>query len=119
MSTLTGTYALGKTSFKTAVDTATPYLTPRSPIILISPVIEDKTIKTTLRDLVAKNFHVSILSPSSIDFEREVDGYFSPRFLMIKLERENKLSELRGYGAKVIDWTPETPLGEIVREVRG
>ena len=119
MSTLTGTYAMGNTSFKTAVDTATPYITPRSPIILISPVIDDETIKPTLRDLAAKNFNVSILSPSSIDFEREVDGYFSPRYLMVKLERENKLADLRGYGGKVIDWTPDKPLAEIVREVRG
>lgn len=119
MSTLTGTYAMGKTSFKTAVDTATPYLTPRSPIVLISPFTDDDTIKPTLRDLAAKRFNVSILSPSSIDFEREVDGYFSPRYLMIKLERENRLSELRGYAGKVIDWTPDKPLGEVVREVRG
>jgi uncharacterized protein (DUF58 family) len=119
MSTLTGTYAMGKTSFKTAVDTATPFLTPRSPIILISPIDDDDTIKPTMRDLSAKNFHVSVLSPSSIDFEREVDGYFSPKYLMIKLERENRLAELRGYGGKVIDWTPDKPLGEIVREVRG
>lgn len=118
ISTLTGTYAMGNTSFKTAVDTATPYLTPRSPIILISPITEDDTIKPTLRDLAAKNFHVSIISPSAIDFEREVDGYYSPRYLMIKLERDNKLSELRGYGGKIIDWTPDKPLAEVVREVR-
>ncbi len=119
MSTLTGTYAVGNTPFKTAVDTATPYLTPRSPIILISPLNDDDTIKPTLRDLAAKSFHVSIISPSSIDFEREVDGYFSPRYLMVKLERENKLAELRGYGGRVIDWTPDKPLPEVVREVRG
>jgi uncharacterized protein (DUF58 family) len=119
ISTLTGTYAMGKTSFKTAVDTATPYLTPRSPIILISPLNDDDTIKPTFRDLAAKGFHITLLSPSSIDFEREVEGYFSPRYLMIKLERENRLSELRGYGGAVIDWTPEQQLGEVVREVRG
>ena len=119
ISTLTGTYAMGKNSFKTAVDTSTPYLTPRSPIVLISPLDNDDTIKATLRDLIAKNFDVSIISPSSIDFEREVSGYYSPRYLMIKLERENQLSELRAYGGRVIDWTPEKPLSEVVREVRG
>ena len=119
ISTLTGTYAMGKTSFKTAVDTAMPYLTPRSPIILISPLNDDDTIKPTFRDLAAKGFHITLLSPSSIDFEREVEGYFSPRYLMIKLERENKLSELRGYGGAVIDWSPDQQLGEVVREVRG
>jgi len=118
MSTLTGTYAMGKTSFKTAVETATPYLTPKSPIILISSLDNDKTIKSTLRDLIAKNYDVSIISPSSIDFEREVSGYYSPKYLMIKLERENQLAELRGYGSRVIDWTPELPLGEVAREVR-
>jgi uncharacterized protein (DUF58 family) len=118
MSTLTGTYAMGKTTFKTAVETATPYLTPKSPIILISPLDNDKTIKPTLRDLRAKNFDVSILSPSAIDFEREVSGHYSPKYLMIKLERDNTMAELRGYGGRVIDWTPDKPLAEIAREVR-
>ena len=118
ISTLTGTYAMGKTSFKTAVETATPYMTPKSPIILISPLDNDKTIKTTVRDLQAKYFDVSIISLSSIDFEREVTGFYSPKYLMIKLERENVLSELRGYGCRVIDWTPDKPLDEVAREVR-
>jgi uncharacterized protein (DUF58 family) len=118
ISTLTGTYAMGETSFKTAVDTASPYLTPKSPIILISPLDNDTTIKPTLRDLRAKNYDVSILSPSSIDFEREVTGYYSPKYLMLKLERENKISELRGYGGRIIDWTPDKPLSEVAREVR-
>ncbi len=118
MSTLTGTYAMGDTTFKTAVETATPFLTPRSPIILISSLDGDKTIKSTIRDLSAKHFDVSVISPSSIEFEREVSGYYSPKYLLIKLERDNQLSELRGYAGRVIDWTPDKSLAEIAREVR-
>jgi len=47
-----------------------------------------------------------------------VSGFYSPKYLMIKLERDNTLSELRGSGGRIIDWTPDKPLSEIVREVR-
>ena len=38
MGVLTGTYSMGNVPLKSAVNIATPYMTPRSPIILISPL---------------------------------------------------------------------------------
>ena len=118
MITLTGTYASGSTSLKSAVKTAMPYLTPRSPIIIISPLDEDKTVNEIVRDLTAQNYDITIISPSSIEFEREATGLYSPRYLMVKLERENRIAELAKFGVRVVDWTPDIPVSEVVREVR-
>ena len=118
ISTLTGTYAMGSTSLNSAVRTAMPYLTPRSPIVIISPLDEDETINDIVRDLTAKNYDITIISPSSVEFEREASGLYSPRYLMIKLERENTIAELAKLGVMVIDWTPDIPVSEVVRGVR-
>jgi uncharacterized protein (DUF58 family) len=118
MSTLTGTYASGNTSLKSAVKTAMPYLTPRSPIVIISPLDNDETVNEIVRDLTAQNYDITVISPSSIEFEREATGLYSPRYLMVKLERENQIAELAKLGIRVIDWTPDLPVSEVVREVR-
>ena len=96
---------------------ATPYLTPRSPIIIISPLTRDKTLEENINRLVGKKYSVSVLSPSSVDFEREISGMYSPRYLMLKLERQNRLAKLRSMGAKVVDWEPEMPVRDAVLEV--
>ncbi len=118
ISTLTGTYAGGNTTLKSAVKTAMPYLTPRSPIIIISPLDDDETVNEIVRNLTAQNYDITIISPSSIEFEREATGLYSPKYLMIKLERENRIAELTKYDVRVIDWTPELPVSEVVRGVR-
>lgn len=117
LSTLTGTYAKGDLPFKDAVDMAAPYITPNSPVILLSPLDGDDTIKEVTGYLAATHHHFTIISPSAVDFERNIEGGFTPRYLMVKLERENLLNELRGRGAHVVDWTPELTLDNVVREV--
>ena len=119
LSHLTGTYAKGSRSFKDALVVAGRYITPRSPIILISPLDDDPSVKEMVRDLCSRDFHVSIVSPSSVEFEREVTGVYSPKYLLLRMERENFMTTLRGYGARVIDWTPDRSIDSIVREVRG
>ncbi|UCH89091.1 MAG: DUF58 domain-containing protein [Thermoplasmata archaeon] len=118
---LTGTYSMGNVSIRSAIDIATPYMTPRSPIILISPLDEDTGLKDTIRDLCSKKFNIVIISPSAIDFEFEITQAMhgqSPKYQMVKMERENLLTELRGYGANVIDWMPNKPIEEVLAEVR-
>jgi uncharacterized protein (DUF58 family) len=121
MGVLTGTYSMGNVPLKTAVNTATPYMTPRSPLILISPLDSDSTIKDVVRTLGSKKYNLIIISPSSIDFENEVTQVLhgqTDKYRLIKMERENLLTELRSYGANVVDWTPNKPLEQILAEVR-
>jgi uncharacterized protein (DUF58 family) len=121
MSVLTGTYSMGSMPLKNAIDTATPYMTPRSPIIIISPLDKDPSFRDAVRALCSKKYNVVILSPSAVDFEFEITRVLhssSPKYMMVKMERENFLTELRGYGAKVIDWLPHKSVVQVLQEVR-
>ncbi len=117
LSTLTATYAGGKRTFKDALERATPFLTPKSPVIIMSPVQRDDTLEDSISLLLSKKYHVTLLSPSIIDFERLITGIYSPKYLLVKLERQNRLAKLRGMGINVIDWSPERSVGDIVSEV--
>lgn len=120
MGVLTGTYSVGDVPLKSAVDTATPYMTPRSPLILVSPLDNDPSLKDVVRTLCSKKYNLVIISPSSIDFEFEITRVLhgsTPKYHMIKMERENLLTELRSYGAQVIDWEPNKPIEQILAEV--
>jgi uncharacterized protein (DUF58 family) len=121
MGVLTGTYSMGNLPIKSAVDTATPYMTPRSPVIIISPLDNDGTIKDVVRTLCSRKYNIIILSPSAIDFEHEIARVLhgdSPKYQMVKMERDNLLNELRSYGANVVDWTPNKPIQQVLQEVR-
>jgi uncharacterized protein (DUF58 family) len=116
--TLARLQAIGNTKLQTVVNLAAPYFTPRSPIILLSTLDDDVTIPSAIRDLCAKNYNLNIITPSSVEFERELTIYYSPRYLMVKMERENLLDELRCYGATVIDWLPHESLSTVISAVR-
>ena len=117
LATLTATYAGGKKTFKDALERATPYLTPKSPVIIMSPLQRDDSLEDAIQLLLSKKYHVTLLSPSIVDFERLITGVYSPKYLLVKLERQNHLAKLRGMGIKVVDWSPDRPLGDIISEV--
>jgi len=128
LNALTGTYSKGDTTFYKAITAAAPNLTPRSPVILLSPLDMDDSLEDATRYLVARKFNFQVLSPSSIDFEREVTSYFyTPKYLMCKLERdnvENRMRDnvenrMRAAGAKIIDWTPDMSIDEAIGKVGG
>lgn len=117
LATLTATYAGGKKTFKEALERATPFLTPKSPIIVMTPLQRDETIEDAVQLLLSKKYYVTVLSPSIVDFERLITGIYSPKYLLVKLERQNRLAKLRGMGINVVDWSPDRPLGDIIAEV--
>ncbi len=117
LASLTSTYSKGKRTFKDALDISMPYLTPKSPIIIITPIQNDNTINDALEIMITKGYQVCLISPSLIDFERHIMGRYSPKYLLVKMERHNQLATIKGLGADVIDWTPERPLQNIIQEV--
>jgi len=114
---LTETYAGGSTTLRYAVERATPFLTPRSPVIVISPLNEDRSVGSVVRELCAKGHAVIIISPSPVEFERMATGNYSVRYSMLDLERRNQLSQVRSYGAKVVDWLPDKDFAQVLAEV--
>jgi uncharacterized protein (DUF58 family) len=114
---LTETYAGGKTSMRFAYERMVPFLTPRSPIILISPLNGDNTIHYVVRELCGKGHEVTIISPSPIEFERFTTRTYSSKYMMVKMERENELATLNSFGATVIDWTLDKSFANVCAEV--
>jgi uncharacterized protein (DUF58 family) len=96
-----------------------PHINRGSPIIILSPLEDDPTIIDAVRDLRARNFMVTVLSPSSIDFEfdaRRLDGV---GYELLKTERDILMTELRGLGANIMDWEPDMMLVTALAGARG
>jgi len=108
------------------VEVALPYMPRQSPVIIISSLDEDETLRKAIATMRVLEFDVTIISPSSLDFElmaqeqnkdlvKKVDPI---SYDVIKLEREITMNELRGYGVRVVDWKPEMPLIQVLLEAR-
>lgn len=117
LTSLTATYAGGRKTFKDALDMATPYLTPKSPVIILSPLQQDDTLEDAIQMLVSKKYQITVVSPSIVDFERLVTGIYSPKYLLVKMERQNRLAEIKSLGVKVVDWVPEKSVRNVIMEV--
>lgn len=106
------------------VEVAIPYMPRRSPVIIITSLDEDDSVRKAISTMRILEFDVTIISPSSLDFEimaREKSGKKDVdkiAYDVLRLEREIMIQDLRGYGARVIDWKPDTPLLQILTEAR-
>ena len=72
-----------------------------------------------MRDLVGRGHEVTVLSPSSIDFEKLTTRIPRLDYEVLKIERQNRLTTLAGSGASVIDWMPDMDLSQALMQVRG
>ncbi|MFW3145983.1 MAG: DUF58 domain-containing protein [Thermoplasmatota archaeon] len=108
----------GYNTMGSAVEYSLPYLPPNVPIIMLSPLSEDPTIREAVRALIGRGHSLTIVSPAGIEYERIVYlGKLTPRYLLKRLGRENLIKDLRSMGAKIIDWTPDKDLIRIMEEV--
>lgn len=115
---LAATPAKGNMPLLAVVDVTIPRLCPKSPVILISNLEEDKTIQDAVSKIRAHDFDLTIISPTSPDFEFLTSGISPIAYDIMKVKRENLLKELRGFGARVIDWKPDTTLISIIKEAK-
>ena len=90
-----------------------------SPVIIMSPLEDDSTVVGAVRDLRSRNFDVTILSPSSLEFEFDARRLDRTGYEVLKTERDILLSELRGLGANVMDWEPDMLLNTALGGARG
>ena len=88
-------------------------------VFIISSCEGDGTVPAAVRDLVGRGHEVTVLSPSSVDFERLVSRIPRMSYEVLKLERQNRLTTLAGSGAQVIDWMPDMDLSQALMQVRG
>jgi uncharacterized protein (DUF58 family) len=115
---LTNITPSGYNSMGATISYSLPYLDPNVPVILLSPLSEDPTIREGVKNLMGRGHPLMIISPSGIEFERGVYyGKLTPKYLLKRLSRENLVIDLRSMGAKVVDWTPDQDILKILREV--
>ena len=116
---LAGAMAKGNTPLKIVTNRIMPHINRGSPIIIMSPLEDDPTIVDAVRDLRSRSFEVTILSPSSLEFEFDARRLDRTGYEVLKTERDIMISELRGLGAYVMDWEPDMLLTTALAGARG
>jgi len=116
---LAGAMAKGNTPLKIVTNRIMPHINRGSPIIIMSPLEDDPTIVDAVRDLRSRSFEVTILSPSSLEFEFDARRLDRTGYEVLKTERDIMISELRGLGANVMDWEPDMLLTTALAGARG
>ena len=116
---LAGAMARGNTPLQVVTNRILPHINKGSPIIVLSCLEDDSTIVNAIRDLRARDFDVTILTPSSLEFEFDARRLDRTGYEVLKTERDILISELRGLGAFVMDWEPDMLLSTALAGARG
>ena len=111
--------AKGNTPLKDVTNSIMPHINRGSPNSILSPLEDYPTIIEAVRDLRSRNFDVTILSPSSLQFEFDARRLDRTGYELLKTERDILMSELRGLGANVMDWEPDMLLNTALSGARG
>lgn len=121
LTALAGAQPQGNLLLKGVLEIFLPYIPPRTPILLISTLEGDPTIPEAISHIRALGFDVTILSPSSVEFElsgrkekaeqlgKKLEIDQTP-YDILKVERSVVISDVRGFGATVVDWKPNMSL---------
>ncbi|HIA25346.1 MAG TPA: DUF58 domain-containing protein [Candidatus Poseidoniales archaeon] len=116
---LAGAMARGSTPLQVVTNRILPHINKGSPIIILSCLEDDSTIVNAVRDLRARDFDTTILTPSSLEFEFDARRLDRTGYEVLKTERDILISELRGLGAYVMDWEPDMLLSTALAGARG
>ena len=118
LSQLAAVESKGSMPLQAVTNALSPRISRGSPVFIISSLEGDGTTLSAIRNLSGKGHEVIVLSPSSIDLERLVSRIPRMAYEVLKLERQNRLTAISGYGAKVIDWTPSVELSQALLQSR-
>ena len=119
LSSLAGVAPRGTMPLQAVTNSLAARFSRGSPVFIISSCEGDGTVPSAVRDLVGRGHEVTVLSPSSIDFERLVSRIPRMSYEVLKIERQNRLTSLAGFGSQVIDWMPDMDLSQALLQVRG
>jgi len=124
LTALAGAKPEGNLPFKGVADVVAPVLPKRSPIIIISTLEEDDTYPQGISTLRTLEFPILVICPSSIEFEvmarkKTRTGIKDELpYDILRIERDIRLADIRGYGANIIHWDPKTPLLGVMAETK-
>ncbi|MDP6221172.1 MAG: hypothetical protein QGG76_06255, partial [Candidatus Thalassarchaeaceae archaeon] len=119
LSSLAGVAPKGNMPLQAVTNSLAPRFSRGSPVFILSSAEGDGTAPHAIRDLVGRGHEVVLLSPSSVDFERLVSRIPRMSYEVLKIERQNRMTALAGFGATVIDWMPDTELSQALLQARG
>lgn len=119
LSSLAGVAPRGTMPLQAVTNSLAARFSRGSPVFIISSCEGDGTVPSAVRDLVGRGHEVTVLSPSSIDFERLVSRIPRMSYEVLKIERQNRLTSLAGFGSQVIDWMADMDLSQALLQVRG
>lgn len=136
LTALAGAAPRGDIPLQGIVSVALPYLPRHSPVIVISSLDDDDSLRKAVSTMRVLEFDVTILSPSSIDFEllgkekgaveettsilgTKKEVHLDPlAYDVLRMERDILIKELLGYGINVVDWKPQSPLQQVLLQAR-
>ena len=118
LSNLAAVRAKGSMPLQAVTNAMSSRMSRGSPVFIISSLEGDGTTLPAIRNLAGRGHEVIVLSPSSIDLERLISRIPLMSYEVLKLERQNRLTAISGYGAKVIDWMPDVELSQALLQVR-
>ena len=90
LSSLAGVAPRGTMPLQAVTNSLAARFSRGSPVFVISSCEGDGTVPSAIRDLVGRGHEVTVLSPSSIDFERLVSRIPRMSYEVLKLERQNR-----------------------------
>ena len=97
-----------------AVRQALPALKPATPVILVTPLLDDGSIMEAASILLANDMIVTVVTPEPVSLPG-VDKDFANALLA---ERQTAMKELRGFGAFVVEWPPGQSLAAMLEKAR-
>lgn len=118
LSSLAGVASKGNMPLQAVTNALAPRFSRGSPVFIISSLEGDGTVPHAVRDLAGRGHEIIVLSPSSIDYEKMVSRIPRMSYEVMKLERQNRLTALAGFGARVIDWMPDVELSQALLQVK-
>jgi len=104
----------GNFPVRLCVSQALPALKPFTPVIFVTPALDDATLVEAASTLLANNMQVAVISP----VPPSLPGAEGDLARALLAERETLLGELRGLGAVVIDLEPGASLAATMEQGR-
>ena len=104
----------GDYPLKLAVSQVLASLKPFTPVVIISPVLDDPTVVEAASILLANDMVVALIAPRPVG----LPGADPALVAALLAERESLLQELRGFGVTVVDLEPEASLAATLEKGR-
>lgn len=104
----------GDFPLRLAVSQALPSLKPKTPVLILSPLVDDPTVVEAVSILMANDMIVAVITPRPIS----LPGIEPTLESALMAERQALLQELRGFGAVVIELEPGASLAATMEKGR-